>query len=228
MYRRTWLFVAILALGLSLVVAACGPAPAGETVSPISTATNVPEGGQEATQAARQDLAARLEISADEIQVVSIEAVEWPDASLGCPEPGMSYAQVITPGYRIVLEAGGEEYEYHTGTSSVVLCQDSRGGSGETTALPLEVAGLVQLARQDLSQRAGVPEAAITVQLVEAVEWPDSSLGCREPGLEYLQVITPGYRIRLVAGDEVYEYHTDDERVVYCERPIPAPPTVVP
>jgi hypothetical protein len=26
----------------------------------------------------------------------------------------MSYAQVVTPGYRIVLEAEGESYEFHT------------------------------------------------------------------------------------------------------------------
>jgi hypothetical protein len=68
------------------------------------------------------DLAGRLGIAADAIQVQSAEAVEWPDASLGCPEPGMMYAQVITPGYRIVLEAGGQLYEYHSSLSRVVYC----------------------------------------------------------------------------------------------------------
>lgn len=230
MYKRTWLFVAIVALSLSLIVAACGPAATTETDSPIVTpegppaATPLPDEEQEAVEAARQALAQRLDIAADEIELVRIEAVEWPDTSLGCPEPGMSYAQVITPGYRIILQAGGEAYEYHTGGGNVVLCQDSDRGEGEATSLPPEVAGLIQLARQDLSQRVGVPEEEITVQLVEAVEWRDSSLGCPEPGLEYLQVITPGYRIRLVADGEVYEYHTDDERIVYCEPPIPATP----
>jgi hypothetical protein len=34
------------------------------------------------------------------------------------------YAQVITPGYRVVLEAGGQRYEYHTDTGRfVVLCE---------------------------------------------------------------------------------------------------------
>lgn len=68
------------------------------------------------------DLAGRLAIAADAIQVRSVEAVEWPDASLGCPQPGMMYAQVITPGYRIVLEAAGKTYEYHSSHAHVVYC----------------------------------------------------------------------------------------------------------
>jgi len=68
------------------------------------------------------DLAGRLGVAAEAIQVRSVEALEWPDASLGCPQPGMVYAQVITPGYRIVLEAGGQAYEYHSSRSRVVYC----------------------------------------------------------------------------------------------------------
>jgi len=46
--------------------------------------------------------------------LVSAEPVEWPDTSLGNPQPGMFYAQVITPGYKIILEADSHQYEYHT------------------------------------------------------------------------------------------------------------------
>lgn len=49
-----------------------------------------------------------------EITVKSVEFTEWSDASLGNPQPGEAYAQVITPGFKIVLTAGGEDYEYHT------------------------------------------------------------------------------------------------------------------
>ena len=35
------------------------------------------------------------------------------------------YAQVITPGYLITLEANGQQYEYHTNeTNVVVLCEE--------------------------------------------------------------------------------------------------------
>lgn len=67
-------------------------------------------------------LAQQLGISPDAITVVTIEEVTWPDASLGCPQPGMMYAQVLTPGYRLVLEAAGKTYEYHAGRGRVVSC----------------------------------------------------------------------------------------------------------
>lgn len=72
---------------------------------------------------ARQDLSQRLGIGIEEIEVQSVEAVEWSDTSLGCPQPGMMYAQVITPGYRILLRAGGQTYEYHSDRQRAILCQ---------------------------------------------------------------------------------------------------------
>jgi hypothetical protein len=64
---------------------------------------------------ALKDLARRLAVDLETIKVVSAEAVQWPDAGLGCPRPGMAYIQVPQDGMRIVLAAGGREYNYHSG-----------------------------------------------------------------------------------------------------------------
>lgn len=54
-------------------------------------------------------------ITADQIKVNSIEAVDWSDSSLGCPVDGMMYTQVITPGYDIQLMVNNsKQYTYHT------------------------------------------------------------------------------------------------------------------
>jgi hypothetical protein len=56
-------------------------------------------------------------------QIVSVEARDWPDASLGCPRPGEVYAQVITPGFLIVVKADGETIEFHSDQrDNVVRC----------------------------------------------------------------------------------------------------------
>ncbi len=73
-------------------------------------------------RAAQADLASRLGLDPGKIAVVRTEVREWPDTSLGCPQEGMFYAQVITPGYRVVLEAGGRLYEYHTDQERAVYC----------------------------------------------------------------------------------------------------------
>ncbi len=62
-----------------------------------------------------QDLAERQSISPEEVEVVSVEEVVWPDTSMGCPHPGMRYAQVLQDGMRIILRVNGREYAYHSG-----------------------------------------------------------------------------------------------------------------
>lgn len=87
----------------------------------------IAEWGEEAqmlVDKALADLAERLEISKDEITVVSVEQVDWPDSSIGCPKPGEAYLTVIVPGYQIVLEAAGTKYDYHAGDKGkVFLCE---------------------------------------------------------------------------------------------------------
>lgn len=101
----------------------------------------LPQQARDVVQLAKEDLARRLKLPVSEISVVSVEAVDWPDTSLGCPQPGMAYAQVITPGFRVVLEAAGQSYEYHTDQdSSVVLCQG--GGSDVTPLMPVAPHGI--------------------------------------------------------------------------------------
>lgn len=39
---------------------------------------------------------------------------------MGFPEEGMMYTQVITPGFRIILKAEGNFYEYHSDYKRVV------------------------------------------------------------------------------------------------------------
>ena len=63
---------------------------------------------------ARSHLAERLGIYTDAIETRSVEAVDWPDACLGVTAKGVFCAQVVTPGYRIVLAFDGTDYEYRS------------------------------------------------------------------------------------------------------------------
>lgn len=64
-------------------------------------------------ETAREDLAYRLSDTVTSINPIEIDEVLWPDASLGCPQPGNVYAQTQTSGYLIKLEHNGNEFEYH-------------------------------------------------------------------------------------------------------------------
>lgn len=64
---------------------------------------------------ARRDLAKRLKVNVEEIEVVQARMVQWPDTSLGCPRPGMLYPQILQDGTFIQLQADGKLYNYHSG-----------------------------------------------------------------------------------------------------------------
>ena len=69
---------------------------------------------------ARDLVAEALVVEPTTAKIADIKRVEWPDASLGVPAPGFSYAQVITPGFKMVLEFEGKSYVFHTGSGRVV------------------------------------------------------------------------------------------------------------
>jgi len=67
---------------------------------------------QAMVERARRDLGRRLGVSPTEITEESVEQTDFPDAALGAPVEDEMSAQVITPGWRIRLDANGQTYEY--------------------------------------------------------------------------------------------------------------------
>lgn len=70
-------------------------------------------------------LADASERSGSEALVVTrAEFVEWPDGSLGCPEPGVMYTMAITPGYWIEIQSDETVLDYRmTEAGYFTLCE---------------------------------------------------------------------------------------------------------
>jgi hypothetical protein len=131
-------------------LAACAPvstpvatsAPATETPVPSNTAvpptpttaltqavpivTQGNSGLTPAQQGAIEAVAKKYNIPNEQIHIVSTEAVSWPNGCLGVVIPGVMCTDVIVDGYRIKLEANGQQFEIHTnqdGTNVVDAAQ---------------------------------------------------------------------------------------------------------
>lgn len=124
-----------LSLFLVLVIgfAGCDPAPQPPVVRSQATASPSLTPPGESAQfytigLVKAEAAKQMGVSADEVTVVGEEARDWPDSSLGCPKPNASYAQVVTRGFLIRVEAGGKRLEYHTDLNAnrIILCQEDR------------------------------------------------------------------------------------------------------
>lgn len=136
-----WLRIILFGF-LSVVVAACGYAPASpppiiETPTPglqeIATPdrtdkimTKMPERvpptevishitGEvpvELLDTILKDLSERIHVTRESIFVIQDQSIVWNDGSLGCPQPGGIYTQAQVNGYWVILEAEGKRYDY--------------------------------------------------------------------------------------------------------------------
>lgn len=127
-----------------LFAAACQSAAPAPTIMPTPTNLPVPEPTPEsdppaaapppldeteltalgqAQDEAQNIIVEALAVDPDAVTILAVEAVNWNDSSLGCPQPDMMYAQVITPGYRVTVEVAGKQHEVHMNSNGFgVVC----------------------------------------------------------------------------------------------------------
>lgn len=104
--------------GCSLRRAATPPPPSGQGADSKTR--------EEAFKESVKDLSKKIGAPTSDIAGVAQEDVTWPDSCLGCVKTGETCAQVLTPGYRIVLRVRDATYEYHTNRGDRVrLCNQS-------------------------------------------------------------------------------------------------------
>jgi hypothetical protein len=109
--------------------------PLQEPTATADTPAEMPPGEGEALPAGEvpqtmfdavvADALARSGAAQSSVTVQAAEQVEWSDGSLGCPAPDMMYTQAIVPGYHVVLDVGGQTYDYRLSERGLaLLCEN--------------------------------------------------------------------------------------------------------
>jgi hypothetical protein len=106
-----------------LMLSACVPrAAATEQPSVVQPeATHISTDLTPAQRIAISTLAQNLGVTPDKIKLVSTEAVDWPDSCLGISIEGIACSQVVTSGFRVILDVNGKKVEYHTNQDASVI-----------------------------------------------------------------------------------------------------------
>jgi hypothetical protein len=167
------------------------------------------------------DLVERTGAEEGDIKIIKAEAVVWNDGALGCPKPGEFYIQMMINGYGVVLEVEGVYYDYRvTDSGDFKICeQESLPPITSPDMSDQSQNPLMMQAKEDLAARLGIQTSAIELLEYKEVVWPDSSLGCPQPGMKYLQVPQEGVLIRLGVGREMYFYHSGGDQAPFlCEQ----------
>lgn len=199
MSRTTSRFMIIIVAAFCVTVAAA-PVMAEDHPQPV--------------QRAIDRMARVLEVPRAEIEVVSVEGVDWPDTSLGAPRPGYMYAQVITPGLKVILRHGDKRYEYHTDMDRRVVLASSNAEAPAEGQQPVPAAAKPCIA--DLAKRLNIKPAEISVVKIEPARFMDGSLGLPRPGMVYTKAITSGYHITLKTSLTEYLYAANDTTCAYA------------
>lgn len=175
---------------LSMLVVACGDSAGVTTTSPQVPATDIVD----TTRGAAPETTAALPTTV-------APATTTPEEDTVPDDPGTS----LPPGLEL----------NPVPTSKPLPPLDVEIGEIEPALLPV-----AERTVEDLAERLGADPASIEIVTAEFVVWPDSALGCPQPGMAYLQVLTDGVRILLVHDGLTYSYHGGGNRDVFlCEQP---------
>jgi hypothetical protein len=198
----------LLMAAIAVIIGSCDEGMAPSSVPPSPTpGAPTPRDVSPAHLAAIRALADSLGLQTNRVVLIRAEATDWPDGCLGVRRAGVMCTRAVTPGFRIVLEAEGVHYEYHTNADGSLVLPDAGGPVTTSDSHELVVAG-------DLAPALGIPISRIKVVDLTMGEWPDACLGVSLPGVTCAEVATAGYVFTLEAEGMQYEYHTNQDASV--------------
>ncbi len=184
---------------------------------------NAPEKimASESTSSMAAELAANIyakqnNVLLDRLQVDSVKPVQWPDSSLGCPQSGMKYMQVVTPGFLVTLLdlSNRTNHSVHVGAGKAIVC-DKPASAQLQTEKKLRFGRRWQQSQQAqklLADRLAVAPNEIRIVGMRNVSTdmlPDRCKG--EGGVTYSQLIELDYQKKL------YRYVVKTNRLVACD-----------
>jgi len=155
-----------------------------------------------AQTAAISALSTTLNLPPGQITVISAETVDWPDGCLGIQKMGAMCTQAIVPGYKIILEANGGKYEFHTNKDGSQVAQV------ESVAVATSAEEMVI---KQLAANLGFNDSDISVVSNSDVEFSDACLGVAMNDITCAQVTAPGKIIVLEVDKVQYEYHVSKD-----------------
>jgi hypothetical protein len=150
-----------------------------------------------------------------EVTLVSLEAQDFNNSSLGCPEAGMAYQQVITPGHRVIVEAEGRRFDVRVAGKHGRICRNSKHQNLESISdRQTTTTTMTDAARSDLAGLLDVATANISVLDIRPYDGQNLPIGCTPKCDESDPQC--GYMIGLFHDGRRYDYHADDENVAAC------------
>lgn len=130
-----------------------------------------------------------------------------------------AYRKFLTQNATVVLPADTDLFKFLQSPGLSTTNGATDGTDGGRFAADSEGFAVTEAARALLAADLGIDPQAPFLVGFEAVDWPDSSLGCPKAGEAYAEVFVPGYRIVLEHEGTRYEFHSTQkgEQLLRCD-----------
>jgi len=204
----------ICGLICAAVLASCGTEPpeVGKQDAPQPESRAV---DTDPDMIARRVVAENLGLPVEDIVVISAEAREFSDSSLGCPAPDTAYLQVLTPGHQVIVEGDGRRFDVRVSGTSGKICH--RRKSAPPTPDRSRDAATSELINRTIEHLASVLNLdSENIRVTGIQPYLPSTLltGCSpECGPESKAC---GNVVRLSAEGRDYTYFVGDDRTMPC------------
>jgi len=122
--NKNGLLQASILAGLIVSVAACNGVNDQQSLEPSvqdsaqasaseQSVVTLPMNLNRQIEVSKDDLAQRLGVSLETVELSGARQVTWRSGALGCPEPGKSYTEALVPGAVIYLQVNNMIHAYH-------------------------------------------------------------------------------------------------------------------
>ena len=155
---------------------------------------------------ARETVAGALGIDQAGVRVIGSEARDFPDGSLDCPEPGMAYAQVITPGFKVRVDANGRRFDVRVAGTVGRICHRRKPSPDRPAQDGTQPQTPGEAARQDLALRLGTSPDAISITSQRRLKPGETLPGCGEVCSRDAPSSACGTGVRLRSGERTFDY----------------------
>jgi len=164
---------------------------------------------------ARRVVAEFLSVPITEVTLISLEAQDFNNSSLGCPEPDMAYQQVVTPGYRASIEAEGRRFDVRVAGGHGKICRNNwRSSPTRHSGGEAAVSSMANLARRDLAGLLDIGAPKIRILDIRPYDGKNPPTGCTPQCAGDEE--SCGYIIGLSYDGRRYDYHAADGHVAAC------------
>lgn len=164
---------------------------------------------------ARQVVAEFLSLPIAEVTLISLQAHDFNDSSLGCPEPGMAYQQVVTPGHSAIVEAEGRRFDIRVAGGHGRICRNNKNRKPKTNSgRESAVTAMIENARRNLAVLLNVETPKIRMIDIRPYDGKNPPVGC----IPQCADSDPdcGYIIGLFYDGRRYNYHAAYGNATAC------------